>query len=507
MEPPPPRDHAPKDGYGPRGFPDCYYTSRVLNSTFRYVRFIKKLRTLEAEQRRGAANSLKELNDKQYSDFFIRCDRRSRIKCTGGISVGVIEELRRKAKPETNKPITEPNATLVALLEAEEEMNIRKFVEEAQAGAEALWQDKKDRLAYLLAKRKKEHEEKYKDTPLRRRERWQAVRNVARVAMKESDALAARMELDAIERLRRDNECKAHGDFQIELNRQQREREREILKQESLRLRAEFEALAKKEDEDSVKQQQKRKDLAADREQMLKERQENIAKKNAETKLINDTWDSLADMGLADEKAHIEQLRQKERDLDVCNKKMAMYKKGLEAMAVADNVLLQKEAQNVQDKLDKKRCELAMKSRKCTKDVRAAIVEQMKENAELRASKELHKHDDDGYYNDLADQISKLVQHKEMTDAQARKLYQTQLLEQMKYNKLLKDRAIQEELEQRKKCQLAAQEYQQEINKMVCSDEVHPFMKQMAKGLRMKETCPCSKPTYCADPKTKTDKK
>jgi hypothetical protein len=55
---------------------------------------------------------------------------------------------------------------LTALFSAEEEANIRKFVIDAQAGAELLWQDKKDRLAYLLAKRKKEHEEKYKDPPL-----------------------------------------------------------------------------------------------------------------------------------------------------------------------------------------------------------------------------------------------------------------------------------------------------------------------------------------------------
>lgn len=48
----------------------------------------------------------------------------------------------------------------------EEESDIRKFIEQAQAGAELIWQDKQERLKFLIAKRKKEHEEKYKDTPL-----------------------------------------------------------------------------------------------------------------------------------------------------------------------------------------------------------------------------------------------------------------------------------------------------------------------------------------------------
>lgn len=39
-------------------------------------------------------------------------------------------------------------------------------MEQAQAGAEAVWRDKLARLQHLLDKRKKEHEDKYKDTPL-----------------------------------------------------------------------------------------------------------------------------------------------------------------------------------------------------------------------------------------------------------------------------------------------------------------------------------------------------
>lgn len=48
----------------------------------------------------------------------------------------------------------------------EEKENIRKFVIQAQAGVGEVWQDKQDRLKYLLAKRQKEHEERFKDTPL-----------------------------------------------------------------------------------------------------------------------------------------------------------------------------------------------------------------------------------------------------------------------------------------------------------------------------------------------------
>ncbi|CAG9792510.1 unnamed protein product [Diatraea saccharalis] len=160
LEPPPqaPRQRIPKDGAGPRGRPDCYYTSRVLNSTFRYVKFVKKLRALEDEQRKGDENKLKELKDKQYSDFFIRCDRRS-----------LINDVARRVDlcmQSYQQDLKEKRKRLADLLSVEEEANIRKVVEQAQAGTDALWQDKKDRLAYLLAKRQKEHEERYKDTPL-----------------------------------------------------------------------------------------------------------------------------------------------------------------------------------------------------------------------------------------------------------------------------------------------------------------------------------------------------
>ncbi|KAI8423785.1 hypothetical protein MSG28_012806 [Choristoneura fumiferana] len=58
------KEMPPKDGPGPRGVPDCYYTSRVLDSTARYVRFVRKLRALEEEQRKGNETKHKELTDK-----------------------------------------------------------------------------------------------------------------------------------------------------------------------------------------------------------------------------------------------------------------------------------------------------------------------------------------------------------------------------------------------------------------------------------------------------------
>ncbi|KPJ03552.1 hypothetical protein RR46_01623 [Papilio xuthus] len=68
------------------------------------------------------------------------------------------------------------------------------------------------------------------------------------VTMKEADALAARMEYDAIERYRRDMECKQYSDYQLEQRRKQRENEKEMLRQESLRFKAIWDAENKKEE-------------------------------------------------------------------------------------------------------------------------------------------------------------------------------------------------------------------------------------------------------------------
>ncbi|CAH2207774.1 jg202 [Pararge aegeria aegeria] len=72
----PQRHRVPKDGPGPRGVPDCYYTSRVLNSTSRYAKFVRRLRAEEEDQRQGAETKLKELKSKQASSFFMHCERK-----------------------------------------------------------------------------------------------------------------------------------------------------------------------------------------------------------------------------------------------------------------------------------------------------------------------------------------------------------------------------------------------------------------------------------------------
>ncbi|CAH1641837.1 unnamed protein product [Spodoptera littoralis] len=137
-------------------------------------------------------------------------------------------------------------------------------------------------------------------------------------------------------------------------------------------------------------------------------------------------------------------------------------------------------------------------------EARAGIKEQIKENAMARGKEKDADRDMLEYQQQLGKQLDQLVQHRELTEAQARKLFQKQLLEQIEYNKLIKARQDAEELDQRKKGIAAADDYQNEITKIMCrpsfSDEMHPFMRKMYSGLKMKEKCPCSKPDYCAVP-------
>lgn len=57
------------------------------------------------------------------------------------------------------------------------------------------------------------------------------------------------MEQDAIERLRRDLECKQYSDYQLEQRRIQREKEREMLKEEARRFKALWDEDIRKEEE------------------------------------------------------------------------------------------------------------------------------------------------------------------------------------------------------------------------------------------------------------------
>jgi hypothetical protein len=57
------------------------------------------------------------------------------------------------------------------------------------------------------------------------------------------------MEQDAIDRLRRDKECKEYSDYQLEQRRIQREKEKQMLKEETLRFKSIWESDNKKEEE------------------------------------------------------------------------------------------------------------------------------------------------------------------------------------------------------------------------------------------------------------------
>lgn len=65
-------------------------------------------------------------------------------------------------------------------------------------------------------------------------------------------------------------------------------------------------------------------------------------------------------------------------------------------------------------------------------------MDQIKERAAARQANANENDDYNEYQQQLYKQMQQLVDHKELTDAQARKLYQTQLLQQMEYSKLLK---------------------------------------------------------------------
>lgn len=57
------------------------------------------------------------------------------------------------------------------------------------------------------------------------------------------------MEMDEIERLRRNQECVRYTDEQIRLKNKKHEEEQEMLKQQTMRMMAEFEEQNRKEEE------------------------------------------------------------------------------------------------------------------------------------------------------------------------------------------------------------------------------------------------------------------
>ncbi|CAB3226141.1 unnamed protein product [Arctia plantaginis] len=513
----------PKDGWGPRGVPDCYYTSRVLNSTGHYVRFIKKLRAIEEDTRIGLENFKSRAKDNECIEFFSRCDRRNLINKVANRVEYCLQGYQDDVAVKRQK--------LKELLRVEEEMNLHKLVEQVQSGYELMWKEKVDRLAYLLAKRKKEHEDLYNDTHLSKcahvqpcirkiqakeaeeiqlyQMREKQMRKLAEnemdklwheVMMKETEALAARMEYDVINRYRRDLEAKEYTIAQIESKRVQRAKEQEMLMQEFLKMKAKFEEDNRKAEEEELRLKNERYELGQQKLDMIRERKETVAKLQADADVVNRTWDSLATQGLADEKAKLERRRQKERDLDECNFKMVEMKNRIAQTKFNSDPLILQEGQRRQDAVDMERCQRRLRAKKANKANQAAILQQSKEKREAVQEKEEAKARDE-YNRQVKKQLDQLVKHKQLTDAQARKLHQNDLVKQIEYNKILKERAKDEWLNENKKCQIAMKEYQEEIKKMLSrpfySDQVHPFMKQMASGIKMREPCPCCGPDYC----------
>ncbi|XP_075986163.1 uncharacterized protein LOC142983170 [Anticarsia gemmatalis] len=528
---PPPRVPPPKDGIGPRGVPEVYYTSRVLDSTAHYVRFVKKLRALEEEQRKGRENALEQLKIAQTNSFFTKCDRK-----------GLVQNVARRVDlclASYEDDLQQKRGRLKQLLAVEEEANIRKFAVQAQEGVELLWKDTLTRLDYLLAKRKKEHEDRFKDTPLskcahvhpcivklRAKEaeeiqlyqmREKKMRKMAEqemdkmwyeVAMKEADALASRMEYDVMERLRRDRLNKEYTDVQLEMRRQQRERDREILKQEALALKADTEEYFRQQAE--IDRKKKEAGLASGqaRREMMKEQEEEKKKQEAQAKIISDTWDSIANQGLQADLAKEEERRQKERDLDVCNKKLVEMKNRIAVLKVNNEPLIEEEGRMRRDAVDLKRCQWRKWTKQNTKDVSENALAIIKEKEAMKGLPNEEEGAQEEYNRQQFKHLEELVKHKQLTDAQARKLHQRDLLGQIDYNKLLKERALKEELEQRKKCAESLNDYQDQIKAMLSrrffSDDVHPFMKQMASGLQL-SACECGD-NYCAKPPPKPKK-
>ncbi|XP_063543004.1 uncharacterized protein LOC134751509 [Cydia strobilella] len=318
---------------------------------------------------------------------------------------------------------------------------------------------------------------------------------------------AARMEYDAIQRARRDMECHQYSMYQLQQNRIKQAQEKERLKQETLYFRGLWDKAIKDEEEAERCRVEARHKTGHDRALAIEERKLTLEKQAHEQQVIQDAWASLGEQGVAQEKAKEELRRRKEREQDECNRKMIELRNDLRASDSANDDFIRDVATQYQKVVDEKRCQYLSWSQKTNRDVRKAMIDQIHDRKQ--ALEELQKKllEQDEYHHQLFNQLSQLAAHKDLTDAQQRKKHQENLLKQIEYNKLLKERALQEEQEQIKKCQRATEEYNQEISRMLCrpfySDMQHPFLRQMAGGLKMREKCPCSKPDYCAVPDKK----
>ncbi|CAB3226143.1 unnamed protein product [Arctia plantaginis] len=319
------------------------------------------------------------------------------------------------------------------------------------------------------------------------------------VVMKESEALAARAEYETVERYRRDQEAKQLSLDIIEQRRLKRAKEQEMLKQETLRLKAKFEDDNRKAAEEERQRQEYKREVVREINNVMEDRKKVLAQRKEDARVISSTWDSLAGQGLANENAKEQRRRRKLRELGECNRHMIELKNNLEEFKNISDPLIFEEGQRRQDEVDLKRCRYRVYTRKLSKDIGAHIQNQIKEKEDALKNRCDETED---YNKQVSEQLEKLVKHKELTDSQARKLDQKDIQRQIEYNRVLQERARQDAILEQKKCQIARDQYQEEIKKMLSrpffSDHVHPFMKQMASGLKMCRCRAC--PNYCLYP-------
>ncbi|KAI5644692.1 hypothetical protein NE865_03344 [Phthorimaea operculella] len=320
------------------------------------------------------------------------------------------------------------------------------------------------------------------------------------LGMKECDALAARMEIDAIERYRRDMECKQHTDMILQQRERQRQIDRENLKREQLAMKEKYEADMRKEAEEEAARLAKRIETGEERKQAIADRDALLAKQAENERITENVWKSLAGQGMADDQAKIDLMKRKEKELDECNKKMAELRIEIEKK-LYDDELMDAAVREQQKAFDKKKCEDIRKADEASKEAQKNFLDQIADREKEREEVKKRLAIEDEYFKQLHNQLQQLIDNKNAEDEKHNKMHQQDVLKQIQYNKTLRMRELQEELDQRRKAVQAAKEYEEEMAEMLCrasfSDQTHPFMAQMNKLKDMRPVCPCSKPTWC----------
>ncbi|XP_041972087.1 axoneme-associated protein mst101(2)-like [Aricia agestis] len=528
----------PKDGPGPRGGADCYYEHgmcvveceagvgvswslaamwRACACVLRRATALYVLRARYSDPDRLSA----QLAVYWFEDIAaVRASRRP-----------VVRRSERELAAATRSSLAAGVAgRLKELYACEEQENIKKFVEQAQAGAAAAWQEKMDRLKYLQEKRRQEHEAKYKKLPLSNSVQLLATINKLRaketqevqlyqirekraremaesefdnmwheVAMKEAEALGARMEYDAIVKAQKDLECKNYTLQQIEMKRLQRERDKELLIEEAKRFKSIWESDLRKEDEEQQRQIEKRHVAAAENNKVLEQAMARKAEEAERKKLIDQTWDSLTQQQLVDDRGRMEFRRRRERDLVHCNKELVHLRRQYDDIERRVDDCIEEEARRLQEKVDRQRCQFRDRFIRNKEETRQGLLEQIRsrEEARVRLKQKIAEDNERIQRENLSGQLQKLIQLQLITKTQAKKLYGQELVRQAEEVKLMKEQ------EKKDKSEFLLPEYTNDgpdamkrMSKPFVS-EVHPFKKILNAGVPKTERCPCSPADYC----------